>query len=154
VERSGLNELRSVIDVQFGQRADQLKLHSALMALQRTLEARPIAESAAFRAEAGRMLADVHGFQELRLLGRMRSTTPKLPEAELAELYRLIGGIGIGPANRLGLDPDAGPGQRREAALAAVQKWRRMSEHPLLDQFTARSCSVAARSAEGVVAST
>jgi hypothetical protein len=139
VERSGLSELRSVIDVQFGQRADQLKLHSALVTLQRTLEWRPIAESAALRAEAGRMMADVHGFQELRLLGRMRSTAPKLPEPQLAELHRLIGGYGIDPSTRLGLDPDSAPAQRHTAALDAVQKWRRMSEHPLLDQFTARA---------------
>ena len=150
VERSGLSELRSVIDVQFGQRADQLKLHSALVTLQRTLEWRPISESAALRAEAGRMMADVHGFQELRLLGRMRSTAPKLPEPQLAELHRLIGGYGIDPSTRLGLDPDSAPAQRHTAALDAVQKWRRMSEHPLLDQFTARACEVAARSAEGV----
>lgn len=150
VERSGLSELRSVIDVQFAQRADQLKLHSALVTLQRTLESRPIAESAALRAEAGRMLADVHGFQELRLLGRMRSTAPKLPERQLGELHRLIGGYGIDPATRLGLDPDSGPAERHTAAVDAVQKWRRISEHPLLDQFTARACEVAARSAEGV----
>ncbi len=31
VERSGLDELRQVIDIQFGQRADQLKTHSALV---------------------------------------------------------------------------------------------------------------------------
>ncbi|SNT31510.1 dynamin family protein [Rhodococcoides kyotonense] len=149
VERSGLNELRSVIDVQFGQRADQLKLHSALVALQRILESRPIPQSALFRAEAGRMLADVHGFQELRLLGRMRSQVPKLPEGDVAELQRLIGGYGIDPVARLGLDAHSGA---RESALAAVQKWRRMSEHPLLDPFTARACAVAARSAEGIVA--
>lgn len=154
VERSGLDELRSVIDVQFGQRADQLKLHSALVTLQRTLEARPIAESAQFRGEAGRMLADVHGFQELRLLGKMRGTTPTLPEAELAELQRLIGGFGIDSWVRLGLDPDSGQAERYDRARAAAQKWRRLADHPLLDQFTARACGVAARSAEGIAATT
>ena len=63
----------------------------------------------------------------------------------------LIGGYGIDPCTRLGLDPDSGARERHDAALDAVQKWRRMSEHPLLDPFTARACSVAARSAEGVV---
>lgn len=153
-ERSGLTELRSVIDVQFGQRADQLKLHSALVALQRILESRPIAQSAAFRAEASRMLADVHGFQELRLLGRLRSTVPKLPDGDLAELQRIIGGYGIDTAVRLGLDPDSGPAERRGRAVDAISKWRRLSEHPLLDQFTSRACAIAARSAEGVVAVT
>ncbi len=152
VERSGLTELRSVIDVQFGQRADQLKLHSALLTLQRTLESRPIAVSAVYLSEAGRMMADVHGFHELRLLGRMRSTAPKLPELDIAALHRLIGGLGIDPSTRLGLEPDSGSAERHESAFAAVQKWRRLSEHPLLDQFTAHACSIAARSAEGVIA--
>lgn len=153
VERSGLDELRSVIDVQFGQRADQLKLHSALVALQRILESRPIAQSASFGAEAGRMLADVHGFHELRLLGRMRSSKPALPDPQLAELHRLIGGFGIDPSTRLGLDPETGPTECRDVALGAALKWRRLSEHPLLDQFTSRACAVAARSAEGIAAS-
>lgn len=152
VERSGLTELRSVIDVQFGQRADQLKLHSALLTLQRILQSRPIAASTVYLAEAGRMMADVHGFQELRLLGRMRSTAPQLPDVYIAELHRLIGGLGIDPSTRLGLEPDAGSAERQESAFAAVQRWRRLSEHPLMDQFTAHACSIAARSAEGVIA--
>ncbi len=151
VERSGLTELRSVIDVQFGQRADQLKLHSALVALQRILEFRP--ESHALRTEAGRMLADVHGFAELRLLGRLRSTTPKLPDGALLELQRIIGGFGIAATERLDLPPDAGRTQQRDTALAAVHKWRALSEHPLLDRFTSTSCATAARSAEGILAS-
>ena len=151
VERSGLSELRSVIDVQFGQRADQLKLHSALVALQRILEFRP--ESHALRTEAGRMLADVHGFAELRLLGRLRSVTPTLPDGGLLDLQRIIGGFGIAATERLDLPPDAGHTQQRDTALAAVRKWRSLSEHPLLDRFTSNSCALAARSAEGILAS-
>jgi hypothetical protein len=152
VERSGLHELRQVIDVQFGQRADQLKTHSALLALTRVLSAHPRAESAPILAAAQRLLADVHGFQELRLLGRLRSTRPNLSDDDVAQLQRLVGGFGIGRSERLGLHPDDGIDAERAAALAAVRKWRTWAEHPLLDQFTARACGIGARSAEGVLA--
>lgn len=99
------------------------------------------------------MLADVHGFAELRLLGRLRSTTPKLPDGGLLELQRIIGGFGIAATERLDLPPDAGRAQQRDTALAAVHKWRALSDHPLLDRFTSTSCATAARSAEGILAS-
>lgn len=152
VARSGLDELRQVIDVQFGQRADQLKTHSALVSLKRVLTAHPGPETAVLLDATERLLSDVHGFQELRMLGRLRSTEVTLDADELAELQRLIGGFGIGTAHRLGLSDADGVEKQRAAALAAVRKWRTRAEHPLLDQFTARACLVAARSAEGVLA--
>lgn len=152
VARSGLDELRQVIDVQFGQRADQLKTHSALVALERVLETHPAPGTAVLLADARRLLADVHGFQELRMLGRLRGTETGLPADELTELQRLMGGFGIDAAQRLGLGPDAPVEEGRTRALGAVRKWRDRAAHPLVDQFTARACKVAARSAEGVLA--
>lgn len=152
VERSGLNELRQVIDVQFGQRADQLKAHSALLGLERVLAAEPGREAGRVLAAVNRALSDGHGFQEIRLLGRLRSTPVTLSDEDAAHLQRLIGGQGIGAAERLGLAPDAGVARERDTALAAVRYWRLLAEHPLVDSFTARACTVAARSAEGVLA--
>ncbi|MCQ4121002.1 dynamin family protein [Rhodococcus tibetensis] len=151
VERSGLDELRQVIDIQFGQRADQLKTHSALVALKRVLTAHPVQGAGGILLAAERLLSDVHGFQELRLLGRLRSTEVGLPPDDLAELQRLIGGFGIQISERLGTDGDDSVELQRVRALAAVRKWRERARHPLLDQFTARACTVAARSAEGVL---
>ncbi len=152
VARSGLDELRQVIDVQFGQRAEQLKTHSALVALERVLTAHPADATTRLLDEVGRLLADVHGFQELRMLGRLRSAETGLSAEDLTELQRLIGGFGIDPAQRLGLAADASIEDGREAGLTAVRKWRERAAHPLVDQFTARACRVAARSAEGVLA--
>ena len=149
VTRSGLDELRTVLDVQFGQRAEQLKTHSALVSLDRVLRAAPPNTAAAqLLPDVGRLLADVHGFAELRLLGRLRTTGIGLPDNDIAELTRLIGGSGVAPHRRLGVAPDA---DLAGAAMAAVRKWRARAQHPLLDQFTARACAVAARSAEGVL---
>lgn len=151
VERSGLDELRAVIDVQFGQRAEQLKTHSALVALERVLAGNPNAAAAQILPAVGRMLSDVHGFDELRMLGRLRTTDVHLPADDVTELQRLIGGYGIAAPVRLGLPTNADVETQRSAAIGAVRKWRSRAAHPLLDQFTSRACSVAARSAEGVL---
>ncbi|WP_194832214.1 dynamin family protein [Nocardia sp. XZ_19_369] len=149
--RSGVDELRSVLDVQFGQRADQLKAHSALTALARVLTAYPGSAADTLLPRVRTLLADVHGFAELRLLGRLRTDELTLPPADLAELHRLIGGSGIAPHLRLGLPVDAAPSVQRDQAVAAVRKWRARARHPLADQFTSTACLTAARSAEGTL---
>lgn len=151
VARSGLDELRQVIDVQFAQRADQLKAHSALVALDRVLKANPSPGTAELHSTVARLLGDTHGFTELRLLGRLRTDDIALPPAHLAELSRLIGGNGVAPYRRLNLPADAPVGHLRAAAVDAVHTWRTRAGHPLLDQFTSRACATAARSAEGIL---
>ncbi|MBH0778870.1 dynamin family protein [Nocardia sp. NEAU-351] len=150
-ERSGVDELRSVLDVQFAQRADQLKAHSALSALATVLAAYPGGAADRLLPEVRALLADVHGFAELRLLGRLRTDELALPAADLAELHRLIGGSGVATHVRLGIAPDASSAERHARAVAAVRKWRDRARHPLADQFTRTACLTAARSAEGVL---
>ncbi|MGY4098371.1 dynamin family protein [Nocardia sp. R16R-3T] len=149
--RSGVDELRSVLDVQFGQRADQLKAHSALTALARVLTVYPGTSADQLLPRVRTLLADVHGFAELRLLGRLRTDELALPAADLAELHRLIGGSGVAPNLRLGLPLGTDPAIQRAQALAAVRKWRARARHPLADQFTTTACLTAARSAEGTL---
>ncbi|WP_280232372.1 dynamin family protein [Nocardia cyriacigeorgica] len=151
-ERSGVHELRSVLDVQFGQRADQLKAHSALSALDRVLTAHPGTAADLLLPHIRTLLADDHGFAELRLLGRLRTEEPGLPADALTELVRLIGGAGVATHLRLGLPADATPAIQRAEAIDAVRKWRARAGHPLADQFTASACLTAVRSAEGVLA--
>ncbi|MBF6329032.1 dynamin family protein [Nocardia transvalensis] len=150
-ERSGLDELRSVLDVQFGQRADQLKAHSALTALAGVLTAYPGTRADRLLPRVRTLLADVHGFAELRLLGRLRTDELALPAADLTELHRLIGGSGVAPHRRLGLPDHTDPSALHTEARAAVHKWRTRARHPLADQFTANACRTAARSAEGIL---
>lgn len=149
--RSGVDELRSVLDVQFAQRADQLKAHSALTALARVLTAYPGTPADQLLPRVHTLLADVHGFAELRLLGRLRTDELPLPADDLAELHRLIGGSGVAPHLRLGVPFDADPRIQRAQAMAAVRKWRARARHPLADQFTTTACLTAARSAEGTL---
>ncbi|WP_245713492.1 dynamin family protein [Nocardia vaccinii] len=149
--RSGLDELRTVLDVQFAQRADQLKAHSALTGLARVLTAHPGTASDQLLPRVRTLLADVHGFAELRLLGHLRTDELPLPPEDLTELHRLIGGTGIAAHLRLGLPPDATATELRDRALSAIRKWRARAAHPLADQFTANACRTATRSAEGLL---
>ena len=112
----------------------------------------PTQRVAPIRAAATRMLGDVHGFEELRLLGMLRSRKTSLTEGEQTEVTRLIGGYGTTPDDRLGLDPFETMTSGREAALAAAHRWRNRSANPLNDSFTARVCRAGSRSAEGIVA--
>ncbi|MFT4125046.1 MAG: dynamin family protein [Gordonia sp. (in: high G+C Gram-positive bacteria)] len=150
--RSGLAELQSVIDVQFGQRAESLKAHSALVELARILKRYPAPGTEPIARATARMLGDVHGFTEVRLLGMLRSAKTSLSESEVIEVTRLIGGYGTSADDRLGLDPFETMTSGRTVALAAVQRWRTRADHPLNNNLTTRVCRAAARSAEGIVA--
>ncbi|MGX1808565.1 dynamin family protein [Nocardia sp. NPDC055321] len=149
--RSGLEELRTVLDVQFAQRAEELKAHSALTGLARILAAHPGVTADALLPRVRTLLADVHGFAELRLLGHLRTGELPLPPADLTELHRLVGGAGVATHLRLDLPAGADLPVQRAAALAAVQKWRARARHPLADQFLANACLTAVRSAEGLL---
>jgi hypothetical protein len=151
LERSGLVALRDVIDQQFAQRSDLLKAHTALLSLRQFVQLNPIYAAPYILADIEPLLADTHAFEELRLLSQLRSRATTLNHDEMASLRRLIGGSGTDAASRLGLQPDA-PYDGPRAAFAAAQRWRRRSEHPLNDPFTARACRAAVRSAEALVA--
>jgi replication fork clamp-binding protein CrfC len=151
LERSGLVALHDVIDHQFAQRSDLLKSHTALLSLRRFVEINRSPATAAIIADIDPLLADTHAFEELRLLGQLRSRPTTLNESEVASLRRIIGGSGTDAASRLGLTAEA-PYDGPRAAFAAAQRWRRRAEHPLNDPFTTRACRAAARSAEALVA--
>lgn len=149
--RSGIDELRRVLDVQFGQRAEQLKAHSALTTLDRVITAHPGTPADELLPRVRTLLADVHGFAELRLLGRLRADELPLPPDDLAELFRLVGGAGVAPHVRLGVPADTDPATMRAHALEAARKWRTRSRHPLIDKTTVEACLTAVRSVEGAL---
>jgi replication fork clamp-binding protein CrfC len=151
LERSGLIALRDVIDQQFAQRSELLKAHTALLSLRRFVEVNPVYATPQIIADLDPLLADTHAFEELRLLGQLRSRPTTLNEDEMASLRRIIGGSGTDFETRLGLRPDT-PYDGPRAAFAAAQRWRRRADHPLNDPFTTRACRAAVRSAEAMVA--
>jgi Dynamin family len=153
VRRSGLDELREVLNTQFTERRDLLKARSALLALDSVLHGEPRADNAPLLGEVERILAGAHEFAELRLLSTLRSGAIILPKAELDEAERLLGGSGGATEVRLGQPPgSSGADELRQAALEALARWRRRAENPLSGRALADACRVVVRSCEGIVA--
>nr|WP_234880329.1 dynamin family protein [Mycolicibacterium litorale] len=150
--RSGVTELEHVIDVHFGQRADDLKAHNAARTLKDMFAAHPATAAAPLVKAVDELVANVHGFQELRLLAKLRSTPTTLRDVELTDIRRILGSYGTEPAQRLDIDAFAVTGVGMDHALGEVNRWRAKARHPMTDQFTAGACMVAARSAEHVLA--
>lgn len=120
--RSGLVELRSLLDTLFLERSEVLKARSALLALDRLCRehtGRPGVDGIA--AEVERLIASAHPFQELSTLAAVRSGVVRHRSAErIAELERLLGGVGGSAPLRLGLEPDADDVAVRSAAVEAL----------------------------------
>ena len=152
VRRSGLDDLREVLNIQFTERRDLLKARSALLALDLVLRREPRPSAAPLSVELERIMSGAHEFAELRLLTALRSGAIKMAKDDRLEAERLLGGDGGAAFARLGLDPGASAGELREAAMEALSKWRRRAESPLAGRQVSDSARVVVRSCEGVVA--
>lgn len=153
VRRSGLDELRRVLDIHFRQRNPELKAHSAILAVYRLLLAHPREGSRPVLESAEEYLANSHAFREMRLISRLRSVTFAMGTEALEELTRIIGGSGTAAHQRLGLDESATAAELDEAAHASFWRWSELAENPLTDRDAAVACRVAMRSCEGIIAS-
>jgi hypothetical protein len=150
VARSGLTELQDVLHARITGRRDLLKARSALLAVEHLLRDRD--RGGPLARELERILAGAHEFTELRLLAALRAGATGLPRALVPEAERLLGDAGATPAARLGLPPGAPPPQLREAAFAALERWRRHAANPMLPRSAGDACQVVTRSCEGVLA--
>jgi hypothetical protein len=152
VRRSGLDDLREVLNIQFTERRDLLKARSALLALDLVLRREPRAAAQPLAVELERIMDGAHEFAELRLLTALRSGAVKLPEEARVEAERLLGGDGGAAPARLGLDPMADPREARAGAMDALSRWRRRAENPLSSRALADTARVVVRSCEGILA--
>jgi hypothetical protein len=154
VQRSGLNELRTVIAQHFLPRARTLQSRGALVAL-RTLarEMRSgnpeLAESIDHEAE--RIEASAVEFARLRAAHLVTSGAAQLRDGEREELDRLF--LAGSPAAALGVD-GAGPDALQKAALTAIEKWRALAGDPFASQSRREVCETAARTSEAIYAAT
>jgi len=148
VRRSGLADLRSILTTQFTRRARVLKARSALAALGGVLASDGCHDTEALRTRAEAITAGAHEFVEVRLLNQLRSGALELPANRATELERLLGARGHGAADRLGIASDSAPRQVRDAASAALVRWRRLAGHPLSDRSVQVAAGTAARTLE------
>ncbi|MGH3754438.1 MAG: dynamin family protein [Pseudonocardiaceae bacterium] len=152
VRRSGVDELREVLATQFTERRDVLKARSALLLVERILREQPCPGSHQLAGEVERIIAGAHEFRELRLLAELRAPDVRLPADVRSDAERLLGGHGAATPSRLGLEPDAGPAELREAVLVALGRWQRRAESPLSDHAARDRARVVVRSCEGILA--
>jgi hypothetical protein len=151
-ERSGLDRLRAVLVRQFEQRSRVLKARSALAVLSEVLRSDGCSDAETLQTAVEQLTSSTHEFEEVRLLGSLRSGGIDLRLDRLTELDRLLGGSGHSPAARLGLDEDCTTDEVREAALAALGGWQRLAEHPLSGRTARAAARAAVRTLEGLVA--
>ncbi|GLY63979.1 hypothetical protein [Amycolatopsis taiwanensis] len=138
--RSGLSELLESIDGNFAQRREVLKARSALLGLEVVLRMEPRPAAAAIGAELERTLASAHDFTELRLLAAIRTGRVSLPRDFQQEAVQLVGGHGVGPAERLA-----------EVDLSeSIARWREFAESPGLGSDQRRAAAVVLRSCEAM----
>ncbi len=152
VRRSGLDELRRVLAVQFTERRDLLKSRSALLAVDRVLREQPRPGTEAIAGEVERILAGAHEFRELRLLAALRAPGFTLQPDAVVEAEQLLGGAGAGTRERLGLEGEPSAPEQRAAAMDALRRWRARGESPLTDRVTRDACHVLVRTCEGLLA--
>ena len=151
VRRSGLDDLRTALTSRFTERRDLLKARSALMAVDHVLRREPLPQSRSLLAEVERILAGSHEFVEMRLLTAIRSSSVSIPDAYRAEAERLLGANGAGPAQRLGLVDDTDPQMLRAVTMETLDRWRRLSEHPVYPRAFKDAARTVVRSCEGIL---
>lgn len=150
--RSGINDLRQVLETLFLQRRDVLKSRAALMALESLAHAYPVPGSDRISAEAERITASAHTLRELQVLAAIRSGWITGKPEVVAEAERIVGGAGVALHLRLGLDPDAAQQQVRSTAEATLERWQRRAENPLTGHQLAAASRVVIQSCEGMLA--
>lgn len=149
---SGLDRLRAVLLRQFLGRSRVLKARSALAVLTEVLRSDGCDERERLSAALEELTAGTHEFEEVRLLESVRSGLVELQPERLAELDRLLGGSGHDASSRLQLDAGAGPTEVAGAAMAAIEVWRRLAEHPLSTRTVQLAARGATRTLEGLAA--
>jgi len=149
---SGLDRLRAVLLRQFLQRSRVLKARSALAVLTDVLRSGGCGQPGRLGSAVEELAAGTHEFAEVRLLSTLRSGAVELSTERAEELDRLLGGEGHDPLSRLGLAAETGAEEVASAALAVLERWRRLAEHPLSGRTVQLAAQVAVRTAEGLAA--
>lgn len=152
IERSGLEDLRAVLQSLFFSRREVLKSRSALLGLEALTAEHPRPGSLGLSARIEEVLASAHAFTELRILSALRAGWVVGKPDVIEELERLIGGAGTTMPERLGLAADAGREQLSATATEALARWQRRAENPLTSHQLGVASRVAIRSCEGMLA--
>jgi hypothetical protein len=153
VDRSGLGQLRSLIQGHFLPRARLLQARSALVALRGlAASARAVDPATADRLDrdAERLEAGSVEFAQLRVAHLVLSGGVHVQDDARAEIERVL--LAPSPEAALGLAPGAGADDVRHAALAGIERWRTRAADPVADPSLVETCETVARTYEGIFA--
>ena len=149
--RSGIEQLKSTLDMVIQGRRDLLKSYATLVALGRALREHPLPGSVELFDQIALLLQSSPILEELDLLTQLRDGSVTVPPELIDEVDRLAGGAGPSRAQRLGLEPLSGPDELDEAALLALQRWRTIQAHPLTCGDLRRTADIIARACESLL---
>jgi hypothetical protein len=149
---SGLGDLRTLIDERFLPRAQTLKARSAVAALRdiaRSFADDDPARARLLDAEIERVESSIADFAELRAAHLVLSGSVVLGAEETSEVERVTS-PGASDDVRLDLPEPSTTEVRRDAALAAVARWRTRGSDPLNDSAVTEVCETLARTFEAI----
>lgn len=153
VQRSGLGELRDLIDRHFLPRARVLQARTALVGLRALAhdlrESDPAAASQIDR-EAERIEAGAVEFAQLRVAHLVMSGVVRVSDTERTEIERVL--LAADGAAALGLPAGAPAEDRRTLAINGIERWRTKASDPLADPALVETCETIARTYEGIFA--
>jgi hypothetical protein len=152
VSASGLESLRSLIEQRFLPRAQTLKARSAIAALRdiaRSFAVENAEKARLLDAEVERVESSIADFAELRMAHLVLSGAVALTAEQTAEVERVTS-PGATDDLRLDLQQDSTISERRDAALAAVARWRMRGSDPLNDSALTEVCDTLARTFEAI----
>lgn len=153
VQRSGLPDLRGIIERHFLPRARVLQARTALVALRalaHDLRADDPAGAGQIEREAERIEAGAVEFAQLRVAHLVLSGAVRVAEDERAEIERVL--LAPDGPSALGLPGDAPADDRRSLAIAGIERWRTKASDPLADPALVETCETVARTYEGIYA--
>ncbi|WJL94831.1 dynamin family protein [Microbacterium sp. ET2] len=150
VQHSGLNELQGFVREQFRTRGADLKVRGVLDGLEQTIREDPREGTQSILAGIERIRATAHTLRELSLLSQARASGLPLRASDSAKAERIIGGQGVTPTARLGLDDEAPDETVREEADTQLAYWRSLSQSPLTERAAVEVCRVVIRSLEEI----
>ena len=153
VQRSGLPDLREIIERHFLPRARVLQARTALVALRalaHDLRADDPVAAGQIEREAERIEAGAVEFAQLRVAHLVLSGAVRVAEDERTEIERVL--LAPDGASALGLPGDAPVEDRRSLAIAGIERWRTKASDPLADPALVETCETVARTYEGIYA--
>lgn len=153
VARSGLEELRRRMAVEFTAHGTALQEESALAAVEWALRSTPADGDERLWSELERLRLSARGGR-LTAPHRLGGVLAVLPDELRAEGARLLGADGAAPAARLGAtgEEETEPEVLRAAARAALDRWHAQAEDPLATRAVREAVGAVVEALEAVLA--